>query len=409
MSSRPPISGDGLRPFTAGSDAREYRGVVREVLADWNAATSWEREGHLPAGVFAALGRAGCFRSRWDAGRSGGLVHTAVLAEELSLVSTGLGLGVCLHNEVFLGVLRPLARTDRQRAILERALDGDVIGCFASTEAAGGSDIGALTCRARRYGAGWHVRGEKRFTSNACVATHAVVLARIDGDGAGVAPFILELGSDGMRVDGRFSTLGLRACDTSQLTVDVRVPADALLGEPRLGIVHVQRALQMERLAATVQALTGAAVSLRLARAFARSRRLRDQPLMARDVIRHRLADLSAQLAAAEALLGSTLESAVAGQDTTRAVAATKLIGAGVANLVVNECLQTLGGRGYLDAFPLEGWWRDVRLARIGGGTDDVMRDIIAGGIDRPDPPMDQWLREMEQATWMSDRSPSSS
>jgi alkylation response protein AidB-like acyl-CoA dehydrogenase len=371
---------------------------VRAALDGWTDGDRWERQGRLPAGVFAALGRAGVFRERWNAGRAPGLVTTALLAEELSLVSAGLGLGVCLHNEVFLGVLDPLARTDRQQAVRDAALAGDVIGCFASTEATGGSDVSGLRCRADRTDDGWHLKGEKRFTSNAGVASHAVVLAQVEG--AGIAPFLVSLAGGGARVEGSYDTLGLRSCDTSQVALDVCLPDDALLGTPRLGIVHVQRALQMERLAATVQALTGASMALRFATAFARRRPLRGRTLISHGAARQHLASLTARLAAAEALLGATLVAAAAGVEVTRDIAMAKLVGARVANRVVDESLQLLGGRGYLTSFPLERWWRDVRLARIGGGTDEVMQDIIAGGIDRPDPVMDEWLDELEESEW---------
>jgi alkylation response protein AidB-like acyl-CoA dehydrogenase len=356
--------------------------------------------------VFGALGRAGVFRERWAAGRGAGLVMAMVLAEELSLLSAGLGLGVSLHNEVFLGILSPLARTDRQRAVREQALAGEAVGCFSSTEVSGGSDLGALTCRAERVGDGWRLQGQKRFTSNASVATHAVVLARIEGKATGIAPFLVSLADGDARVEGSYATLGLRACDTSQITIDALLPDDALLGTSGLGIVHVQRALQLERLSATAQALTGAQVALRLAAAFARARRLGARPLLERDTIRHRLADLHTRLAAAEALLDSTLTSLAAGVDATRAIAMAKLMGAEVANQVIDGSLQTLGGRGYLEAYPLERWWRDARLARIGGGTDDVMRDIVAGGIDRPDPVMDQWLTRLEASAWTTSPCP---
>jgi alkylation response protein AidB-like acyl-CoA dehydrogenase len=384
--------------------AEPFRAALVDVVKAWgdDAGTRWEAERRLPASVFTSLGEAGFFRQRWAAGTRQGLAEAAVLAEILSLVSGGVALGVGLHCEVFTGLLHALSRSDHQREMLSRALDGEIIGCFASTEQYAGSDVAALRCTARREGDGWHLTGEKRFTSNLVTATHAVVLARVaDGDTLGTpAAFVVPLDEPGARVVGVFATMGLRSCPTGQLDLDIDLPGDALLGRPVSSLLHVKQALQRERLGAAVQTVTAARLACRLTAAFARSRELGDAPLIRNASVRQRLAESATRLLAAEALLDSVMTDALAGRDVTRQTAALKLFAAAVANFVVDEAIQVLGGRGYLDHFPLERMLRDVRVARIGGGTDEVMRDIVAGRFDRPDRLFDDWIHRLEEGHW---------
>jgi alkylation response protein AidB-like acyl-CoA dehydrogenase len=384
-------------------DVEAYRARLGEVLEGLlpDAGRRWAREGHVPRAVFEDLGRSGVFRERWRHGRSGGLRLATVMVQELSHVSGGLGLAASLHSELFLGLLVRLARTERQEALRDAALAGQVVGCFSSTEVEGGSDVAGLAALATPVSGGWHLVGRKCFTSNAGTADHAVVLARPDTEGAHLpAPFLVALDSPGVRIRGYYATLGVRSCDTAELELDVDLPHDALLGSPTTGPIQVQSVLLGERITASAQALTAGRVSLGLAVAFARRRTVGGRRLIDNDAIRQRLADASAQLAAADALLDSALDDAEAGRSIARRAAAVKLVAARTGMAVTDEAMQVLGGRGYLESFRVEEHWRDTRLARIGGGSDEVLREIIAGELDRADPHCEKLLAEREQSSW---------
>jgi len=323
------------------------------------------------------------------------------------MVSAGLGLAVTLHSEVFLGVLSRAARDDEQRALMQAGLRGEAIGCFAVTEATGGSDLAAVNTTARRTKAGWHIHGEKRYVSNGGRATHALVLAQMDGyvNRNALTLFIVPLRDPGVTIPGFFPKLGTNSCDAAHIVFDGEFSESTQLGPPGGGMLLLMEALQYERMAVSAQLVAVAQASLRLAAAWARKRQQFGTRLLALQAIRHRLADVWAETLAVEALLALTVRSAIEGTDVGRATAALKLRCAAVAQKAVDEAMQILGGRGYTANFPLEGWYRDVRLARIGAGTDEVMRELIAADLDSSDMHYDKWLGILiqEDRAWIKE------
>lgn len=389
--------------FTALRPEHEaFRERVREVTREWTPAVveGWEQDGHLPSDVFLVLGKAGLFRERWASGWADGLPYGVVLAEELGLVAGGLGLAGTLHSEVFIGTLDRAARSAEQRTLLEDALDGTVVGCFAVTEPTGGSDIGGVRTTARRTEHGWWIEGEKRFISNAGSASHALLLARCVGEpqAAALSALVVPLRSPGVELTGFYPKLGTNSCDAGHIRLDVELGHDALVGTVGTGLAHVMHALQAERIAVSSQLVVAMRVAVRLATAWARRRTQYGRPLFELQAISHRLADATAEVWSCEALLNSVLLAAEQRRPLARPTAALKLVCAGRAGRVIDDAMQVLGGRGYTANYPLERLWRDVRLARIGAGTDEVMREIVAAGIDRNDPWFDGWLDDLDIA-----------
>ena len=379
----------------------EFRERVREVTARWSEETvdGWEAAGHLPREVFAELGEAGLFRERWEAGRVEGLPLALVLAEELALVAGGLGLPATIHGEVFLGALERLAESDWQRSVLDDALDGRAVGCFASTEPHGGSDLTAIrTSIARREGK-LRLSGEKRYTTNAGTGTHVIVLCRSEDheEDRDSCLVLLPLDHPGVEVVGFFPKVGVRSSDLAALRFDAELDDEMLICKPGTGLIHATRSLQLERIAAAAQLNMAARSSLGLALSFARAREIQGARMIDLGSIRHRLADARAELWAAEALLHGVVSAALAGRDVSHQTAGAKLFCARTAGRVIDECLQVLGGRGYTENYPLERYWRDARLARIGGGSDEVMRELIAAGLDNPSPEYDEWTQRLDE------------
>lgn len=358
----------------------------------------WEACGHLPPECFRRLGKAGLFRDRWAHGRSEGLVLAVTLADELSLVSGGLGLAVTLHSEVFLGLLQRLASTNEQRALLEGGFDGSAIGCFAVTEPSGGSDVSGVRTTAQRIDNGWHISGEKRFISNAGRATHAIMLARTETTSRrqGLSLFVIPLQDEQVHIVGFYPKMGALSCDAAHIVIDGVFDEWSLLGRKGIGLLLLMEVLQYERLAVAAQLVAAARESLGLAAAWARRREVSGKALIEMQAIRHRLADALAEFRCIQAMLYSVMQFAIAGSDVARETAALKLRAARMAQHVVDESLQVLGGRGYTANYPLERHYRDIRLARIGAGTDEVMRELIAAELDRPDARFDALLAELD-------------
>jgi alkylation response protein AidB-like acyl-CoA dehydrogenase len=387
-----------------GPEHEDFRQRVRDVLAAFGPrdVESWEADGHIPRELIGALGAAGVFRTRWEAGRTGGLPHALVLAEEIVALSGGAGVAVTLHCEVFVGTLSALARCETGRSLLADALDGVVIGCFASTEDHGGSQVGApRTTATPTAGGGWHVRGCKRYSSNAGRATHALLTARsaVHAPGRDVVLFAVPLDAPGVEVDGFFPKTTIRSCDLGRIQLDVSLPATALLGAPGTGLVHANRALQFERLCVAAQGVAAARSALGLAIAHCRDRRTgSDARLMDMQAIRHRLADAATELTAAETFVHAVVLGAMDGRNVAHESAALKLHCAHVAARVIDEAVQVLGARGMTANYPLERWWRDARVMRLGAGSDEMMREIVASGLDRRHAAHDESLRRLQIA-----------
>lgn len=384
-------------------DEPELRKAVRYALSDVDAATvdGWEAAGHLPRSALVALAEAGVFRRRWAVGADEGLGALVAISEETSAVCSGLALAVLGHCEVFAGALTWLGESERHARLLEDALAGRAIGCFAATEEQGGSALAGVRTVATALPDGrWRLRGRKRYVSNLGGATHAVVLARVANrpSSSDLALFVLPLAAPGVTVAGFFPTVGLRSCDVGELHLDTLLPADALLGSPGLGLAYASRLLQFERIAICVQLIAGARRALQLTAAYARRRRNGGGRLIDLQAVRHRLAGFQAEVWAAEAALRAVLDEARAGGSVAHRVAGLKLVATAVADEVTDGCMQLFGARGYTANFPLERWWRDVRLARIGGGADEVMSDAVASYLDRPAPAEEELLDRLEAA-----------
>ncbi|MGA8113819.1 MAG: acyl-CoA dehydrogenase family protein [Actinocatenispora sp.] len=358
----------------------------------------WERTGHIPRTAVAKLADQGIFTDRWAPGQAQGADLVVQIATATAQVSSGLALATMGHCEVFCGALHWLAETDRQRELRDSALAGTVTGCLASTEPTGGSDLAALRTTVSREGDGWRLRGQKRYISNLGGATHALVLAGQPdrADPRNLSLFVVGLDTPGATIDGFFPAAGLDACDVGQLTLDAVVPDDALLGSSGMGLAYLSRLLQFERLSICAQLISGARTTIGLAVAFARRREMGPGRLMDLQTIRHRLARCQSQLWMLEGALRDLVARTQDGVGVAHQTAALKLEVSQAVGTITDECLQIFGARGYTRHYPLERIWRDVRLARIGGGSEEVMTELLAARLDRPDPDRERWLDALE-------------
>lgn len=380
----------------------EYRKQLAGCLAAFSrdAIRGWEEAGHLPAEVLGRLGQQGAFRERWRNGAGEGAALVVAMAEETAMVSSGLALAAMTQSEVFCGALHWLAASDGQRDLREAALDGTAIGCLGSTEPGGGSVLAGIRTSARRNGSSWRIQGRKRYISNLGGSSHVLVLARPEGhpNPRDLSLFVVPLGHPGVSLDGFFPAIGLAACDVGQLTLDTVVPGDALLGAPGMGLAYVSRLLLFERLSICAQLITGARTALGLAAAFGRRRMVGTDRLMDKQAVRHHLARCQSQLWVIEGALRDLVARMQAGEAMGHQTAALKLEASRVAEHVTDTCLQVFGARGYTRHYPIEQIWRDVRLARIGGGSDEVLTEVVASRLDRRDRERERQLDELEAA-----------
>jgi len=387
--------------LASDASASSYRDQVRRAVGRFDAVTraGWEAARHLPPSAIAQVGASGVLAARWERGACAGVGRLVTLVQELFRCDPGLGLAVMGHSEIFIGALNRHGQAGSQVELLREALAGRVVGCFAATEPQGGSSLADIECAATPTGGGWHVSGVKRYVSNVGSATHAIVLARTDQRANDLSLFVVPLDTPGVVIDGFFDTSGVRSCDVGQISLDADLQPDALLGSPGLGLLYASHLLQFERLAICAALVSAAEQALALATAYARGRKLGGVRVMDRQVIRHRLATAHAELWNLQAALAGIVsfterEEAMPAHQ----ISALKLTAGRQVTEIIDMSMQVLGARGNTSAYPLERLWRDCRVARIGGGVDEVLADTVAAYIDRPDPVVEAQLAQAARA-----------
>jgi alkylation response protein AidB-like acyl-CoA dehydrogenase len=346
------------------------------------AAERWDAEGRTPAKLFQRLGELGAFTSRWPLGRDGpGLIDTAAaLARECALTSVGAVICLGAHTD---GFLPALWGCDYGRSVADESLAGRVIGCVAITEPSGGSDVTRCATRAERTARGWRLTGQKQFVSNVSTADEMFVFARTGSDRAASAftVFIVPTQAKGVTATPR-RLAGARASGTCLVGLDgVRLGDDRRVGDVGSGFGEVMRFLRLERLWVVVGAAAIAELCVEVAVAFAARRRSGDGVLADRQAIAHRLVDMHAEARAARLVADDVVRSARARRLTSAASAEAKLFVSRTAWRVADEAMQILAGNGYTDQTPFMRVWRDARVGRIGGGADEVLRELASRAL----------------------------
>lgn len=365
----------------------EFHTAVDSVLDDDFRATvaAAGQRGRFPREVIGRIGAAGVLADKWAGGYRFQLDKLTGLHTTLGAAgSGGVGIGVSLHDSA-LAVLYRFAGSDHLRSIRADATAGTAVLCIGASEHTGGSDLQAVRTTAVRDGAGYVLAGTKAFVSLAAVADFALVLAhclerRDDPRRGNLGVFALPMTS--ASVGKPYAKVGTQALDTAPIEFDTWLPDAALLSRPGTGLAAITWGLTHERLAiaAQISGACGRILGLTVARMMRREqfgKRLFDH-----QALRLRVAELQARVD----MLRLALRGLSAGERVDiRTAAGLKVTAARLGQEVVDECLHIFGGIGYLtEETPVAGWWQDMRLSRIGSGTDEVLWEIVAAGM-KPD------------------------
>jgi acyl-CoA dehydrogenase len=372
--------------FTADHDA--LRAGVREFVDRRlrPRAEEWEAAGDFPVReVFREAGEMGLFGAKVEdayGGTGPDLVADAAITEEVVRCGSG-GVAAALgaHKDLASHYVYRFGTEEQRQRWLVPSVAGEAIGALAVTEPGAGSDVAALTTRAVRDGDHWALTGTKTFITNGPIADYVVVAARTDPDAeerfGGVSLLVVERDTPGF-ASRRLDTVGWRTSHTGELTFDgARVPAANLLGRKGGGFVHVMENFQWERLVMALSAVAAADLTLELAMAYGRDRQAFGRPVGRFQVWRHRFADLATEIEAARSLTYHALRKVVAGEDAVREVSMAKWLACELDWKVADEAVQVHGGYGYMMEFPVQRAWRDARLGPIGGGTTEIMKELI--------------------------------
>jgi hypothetical protein len=371
--------------------ARDFAGrELRSHGAAWDAGRALDDE------IFEKLAEIG-FMGMLIPGSYGGLeldLPTYLLVlEELAWGDASVALAVAIHNGPVASVLRRHGSEEQRTRWLPVLASGEALGAFALSEPEVGSDARAVATRAEREGDGWRLNGRKRWVTNGARAGLVVTFARTGEDGVGA--FLVPPDTDGYTVGGRETTLGLRASETVAVELsDVRLGADALLGDAAAGLAYALEALDVGRAGIAAQAVGIARAAMEHAAAYALEREQFGGAIARFGAIQAKLADMAHRIAAGRALAheaGAALDAARNGAGhprtgvggvTSRAAIA-KLVASEAATWVADEAIQVYGGYGYMRHYPVEKLLRDAKGTEIYEGTNEIMRKVIAREVLR--------------------------
>ena len=344
----------------------------------------WE-EKTFPNSIFERLGELGFLGLRYPpeyGGQGGDYFSAVVLSEEMARAgSGGLGMAVAVQTEMATPPVFKFGTEEQKRKWLAPAIRGEQIASIAITEPDAGSDVAGISTVAKRFGDEFIVNGRKTFITNGARCHWALVVTKGDrerGHG-GYNLLVIEKGTKGFSVTKTLKKLGMHSSDTAELLFeDCHVPAVNLIGEEGEGFKNLMWELQGERMITAAGAIAGATRVFEYTMEYAKNRQAFGQPIANFQVIKHRLVDMGTKIAAVRAFVYQTAKQWDDGEYPVREISQAKLLATQVACEVADDAIQILGGHGYMSEFPVERAWRDARLARIGAGTDEIMKEIIA-------------------------------
>lgn len=372
-------------PWTT-PERKALRQLARDVVAKEVAPhlPQWEADGELPRSLHRVFADAGLLAVSFPeelGGGGGDPVDQAIVTEE---VIQGGGSGGVVASLFTHGIAVPHLARNGSPELVDRyvrpALAGEKLGALAITEPGGGSDVAGLRTTAVRDGDAYVVNGGKTFITTGVRADFVTVAVRTGEAGyGGVSLLVVDAGTPGFTVDRRLSKMGWLCSDTAELGFsDVRVPVTNLVGEEGSGFVQIMQQFQSERLGLAVQAYATAQRCLDLTIAWVKQRETFGRPLSSRQVVRHRIAEMARQTDVARTYTRAAMQKWQDTGDAVLEVSMAKNTACAACDHVVDEAVQLHGGMGYLRDSEVEMHYRDSRILRIGGGTDEIMNEVIA-------------------------------
>ena len=378
-----------LYPFVLTEEQEQLRREIRRFAFQEIApnVSKWDEESEFPVEVVKKLGSLGLlgvlFPSEYG-GAGLGYVDYALALEELSAVDGSIGLTVAAHNSLCTNHIFVAGSEEQRKRYVPRLASGEWLGAWALTEPWSGSDAAGARTTAARDGDHYVLNGSKTFITNGRYADVAVVICVTDKQKGthGLSAFVVEKEREGFRAGKKENKLGLRASDTSELIFeDCRVPAENLLGSEGEGFVDAMRILDGGRISIAALSLGIARGALDAALKYVKERRQFGKAIAEFQGIQWRLADMATELDAARLLVQRAAVLKDAGQKTTRESSMCKLFASEVAVRICEQAVQLFGGYGFLKDYPVEKYYRDVKLCTIGEGTSEIQRMVIAREI----------------------------
>ena len=344
----------------------------------------WDEAEHFPVELLpklAQLGLMGVTAPAEYGGSGFGYIPYAIVVEELARVDPSIALVVAAHNSLCSNHILIAGSEGQKKKYLVPLARGEKLGCWSLTEPGAGSDAGGTRTTARREGNTWVLNGSKTFTTNSHYADVCVAMAVTDKEEGkhGISAFIIEKGTPGFRPGKMEDKLGMRASNTGEIIFeDCRIPKENCLGEEGQGFIDSLRVLDGGRISIAALSVGIAQGAFEASLNYSRERQQFGRPISGFQAIRFKLADMATEIDAARLLTWRAAALASAGKRMTRESSIAKLFASEVAVRVAGEAVQIHGGYGFIKDYPVEKFYRDVKLCTIGEGTSEIQRLIIA-------------------------------
>lgn len=361
---------DGLRSFLN----KEVRPYVDE----------WEKKGSVPKSIFRKMGEMGYLGLHYPEAYGGmelDLFYTVILLEEMQRVNSG-GFAAAIWAHAYLAMthLNAEGSEELKNKYLTESIAGTKIGCLCISEPFGGSDVGAMRTTAKLDGDEYVINGSKTFITNGVYSDYLIVVAKVDieNNPKAMGVFLIDRESPGLSAS-KLDKLGWRASDTGEIAFDnVRIPKSHLMGESGRGFYYVMQHFALERLIMGINAHARAEYALEYTLQYMSERKAFGKSLDQFQALRHRIAEMTTEVEIVKTFNYNVAAKLDAGQYVVKEACMSKLQATRIADEVIYNCLQFLGGYGYMEEYPLARMMRDSRLGPIGGGTSEILKEIIS-------------------------------
>jgi alkylation response protein AidB-like acyl-CoA dehydrogenase len=358
---------------------REFaEGEIAPHVMEWDEAQTFPLEVIRKLG---SLGYMGAIFPEELGGAGLGYIEYSILIEELSRVDGSVGIILAAHTSLCSNHIFKMGTDEQRRRYLPKLAAGEWLGCWSLTEPEAGSDAAGTRTHAELEGGRWVLNGAKTFTTNAHYADVCVAMAVTDRAAAqhGISAFLVDRGTAGFRAGKKENKLGLRASATGEVIFEnCRLPREQLLGKLNEGFVDSLKVLDGGRISIAALSIGMAQGAYDAALRYSKLRKQFDRPISEFQAIQHKLVDMAMELDAARLLNYRAAWMLDRGMRVTRESAMSKLFASEAAVRIANEAVQIHGGYGFIKDYPVEKFYRDVKLCTIGEGTSEIQRLVIA-------------------------------
>ena len=371
-----------------GADHEAFRDTVRRFVAEHVVPhhADWEKAGQIPRDLWrqaGALGLLCCNVPEAYGGMGGDFLHSTILIEEMARVGA-TGPTFYLHSDIIAPYLVDFGTEEQKKKWLPRMAAGEAISALGMSEPSGGSDLQNMRTQAIRDGDDYVVNGQKVFTTNGHTADFILLACKTDpaARAKGVSLLLVETDRPGFARGRKLEKIGCKAQDTSELFfADVRVPVGNLIGQEGSGFFHMMTQLAQERLIQSIRAVSSAEAAIAWTIDYVAERKMYGQTLGDFQNTRFKIAEMHAEVLAQRVLVDRLIDLHLRGKLDATDAAAGKLVTTELQGKVMDQCLQFFGGWGYMWEYPIARAFADARMSRIGGGTTEVMKQIIANSL----------------------------